>query len=319
MATYRILALDGGGIRGVLSATILERLEADCPGFLDKVDMFAGTSTGGILALGLAAGLSPTRVREMYETSGKKVFAQTPLRAALGLEKIDQWVQADYSNRPLHQTLSEQFGSMTLGDLKKSVLVVSFDLDNKLTGHPQRQWKAKIFNSLGQDPDRKEKVVDVALRTSAAPTYFPVYQGFVDGGTVANNPSMCAVAQAISRSKNGGRQSQRNIRLLSVGTGNNPRYVEVGDQQGNWGYIQWIPHLIDLLLDGSVDLVNYQCRQMLGEKYLRLNPVVYEPMALDDVTKIEPLKTIAHNLDQEIWDQAVTWVRQNFLQSDASG
>jgi uncharacterized protein len=313
MATYNILSLDGGGIRGVLTASILERLEADCPGFMSKIDLFAGTSTGGILALGLASGLNPTQARELYERSGSRVFAPPAFHLLAGLHKLDQWVEADYANHPLKEVLSEEFGSQTLGELKKSVLVTSFALDNKYSGNPQRQWKPKIFNNLGQDPDRKEKVVDVALRTSAAPTYFPVYQGFVDGGVVANNPTMCAFAQAISQGESGAKQTDDNIRILSVGTGVNLKFIEVNDENENWGFIQWIPQLISLILDGSVDLVNYQCRQIMGEKYLRLNPVIYQPISLDDVGQIGTLKKIAQGIDPDIWSQAVNWVNKNFM------
>ena len=314
MTTYNILSLDGGGIRGVLTAAILERLEADCPGFMSKVDLIAGTSTGGILTLGMASGLTPTQAREMYEKSGAAVFGgHLGPRLLANLPRLDQWVEADYDDRPLKELLLQQFGSLTLGDLKKSVLVTSFALDNQYTGNPQRQWKPKIFNNLDQDEDRREKVVDVALRTSAAPTYFPVYQGFVDGGVVANNPTMCAVAQALSQGPSGGKQTEDSLRVLSVGTGVNLKYIEVKNEIESWGYVQWAPHLISLILDGSVDLVNYQCRQILGDKYLRLNPVVYQPISLDDVNQIATLKKIAQDIDPDIWRQAVAWVKQNFM------
>ncbi|MEJ2299862.1 MAG: patatin-like phospholipase family protein, partial [Anaerolineales bacterium] len=79
MALYRILSMDGGGIRGLITVILLERLESAHPGFLEKIDLLAGTSTGGILALAVAAGLSPERIRHLYETSGRNVFADTLL------------------------------------------------------------------------------------------------------------------------------------------------------------------------------------------------------------------------------------------------
>lgn len=311
MTTFRILSLDGGGIRGVLSATILERLEADCPGFLESIDLFAGTSTGGILALGLASGISPTDLRQLYEDSGNKVFVNRRWQKVLGIENFDQWVRADYSADALEQALRDQFESKTLGDLGKKVLVVSFDLVNKFAS--QRQWKPKIFNNFEGDPDLKEKAIDVALRTSAAPTYFPIYQGYADGGVIANNPSMCALCQAISTGKSGGGKTIDEIRLLSVGTGVNLNYIDLeDDDDGKWGYVKWAPKLINLMLDGSTDLVNYQCKQILGDdKYLRINPVIHEPVDLDDVAQVHYLKEVSQKVEN--WDEKVTWIKTKFL------
>lgn len=311
MTTFRILSLDGGGIRGVLSAAILERLETECPGFLSSIDLFAGTSTGGILALGLASGMTPAQLRQLYEDSGNKVFVNRRWRNFFRVEDYDQWLEADYSSDALEQALREEFDSKTLADLNKKVLVVSFDLVNKFAA--QRQWKPKIFNNFEGDPDLKEKAIDVALRTSAAPTYFPIYQGYADGGVIANNPSMCALSQAISTGKSGGGKTIDEIRLLSVGTGINLNYIDLKeDDDGKWGYVKWAPKLINLMLDGSVDLVNYQCKQILGgEKYLRINPVMHEPVDLDDVAQVQYLNTVSQKVEE--WDEKVTWVKTKFL------
>jgi patatin-like phospholipase/acyl hydrolase len=110
-------------------------------------------------------------------------------------------------------------------------------------------------------------MVDVALYTSAAPTYFPTYRGYVDGGVVSNNPSMCAVAQALEPTT--GKQKLRDIRVLSMGTGYNPKYITAENE--DWGFIEWAPHLISLMLEGSMGLADYQCRQLLETHYQRVN------------------------------------------------
>lgn len=315
MAPFRILSLDGGGIRGVLTASILERLEADCPGFLAGIDLFAGTSTGGILALGLAAGMTPKQIRLLYERSGEKVFANNPWWERLGFERIDQFARADYDNSALMEALARQFKSKKLGDLKKKVIVVSFDLDNEGGATGLRQWKPKIFNNFEGDNDCKEKILDVAMRTSAAPTFFPIYQGYTDGGVIANNPAMCALAQAVSTGKSGGGKAIEEVRLLSVGTGVNLNFVEVKEKdRGNWGLVQWAPSLINLMLEGGGDLVNYQCKQILGEeRYRRVNPVVHKPINLDDIKQIPYMKGLVENMDEEAWDATVEWVRKNYM------
>ncbi|MGH2523080.1 MAG: patatin-like phospholipase family protein [Anaerolineales bacterium] len=291
---YRILSFDGGGILGVLSISLIKSLEDAQPGFLEKVDLFAGTSTGGILALGLAAGLSPMQCCELYELRGQFVFSRTLLHDLQG-----NVVGAKYSNQNLKQELERQFGDMTLGDLPKRVLITSVDLDNQPANpFALRTWKPKFFHNYpGPGSDAHERVVDVALRTSAAPTYFPLYQGFTDGGVVANNPTMCAVAQALHPGT--GRQKLDDLIALSLGTGRNPRFLT--DQNSNWGLIQWARPLIDLLLlEGTLTVVDYQCQQILGGSYHRLNPLLPEPIDLDDVGKVSRLKEIAAQAQPEL-------------------
>jgi patatin-like phospholipase/acyl hydrolase len=294
MPIYRILSLDGGGIRGVLTAAILERLEQFRPGFLQMIDLFAGTSTGGILALGLASGLTPGEARELYERLAAQVFTDTILDDIMDL---GQMVGAQYPNDPLKKVLFEQFGDLTLGDLPKKVLITSFDLDNEKTGPGEfRFWKPKFFHNYpGPGSDSHEKVVDVALRTSAAPTFFPLYQGFIDGGVVSNNPSMCALAQALEPST--GNQELRNIRLISLGTGYNTKFLSAADD--DWGLLRWAPHLVSLILEGSVGLSDYQCRQVLDAHYLRVNPVLPVAISLDNIREIPLLKGLATQLDLE--------------------
>ncbi len=301
MSIFHILSLDGGGIRGLLTAILLERLEAARPGMLAKVDLFAGSSTGGILALGLAAGRTPSQARALYEQRGREVFADS---------RWDNWrdlghaVRAQYSNAPLKKVLTHEFGDMTLGDLPRRVVIAAFDLENDPSNPlPLRTWKAKFFHNFpGRDSDARERVVDVAMRTSAAPSYFPIYQGYIDGGVVAGNPSMTALAQALE--PNTGGQVLGNVSVLSVGTGRNARYVPA--QDADWGWVQWAPHIIDLVLDGTSGVADYECRQLLGPRYHRLNPFLPERIDLDDVAKIPRLREIAERV---MLEPALDWLR----------
>ncbi len=311
MAFYRILSLDGGGIRGVITATILERLEKACPGFLKKFDLFAGTSTGGILALGFAYGFTPTEARELYEKHGKEVFTDTILDDVRDLGSL---IGADYETGPLKKLLMNQFGLTRLRELPKRVLISTFDMDydpekdprRKPDGIPFRSWKAKFFHNYpGDESDGEQLMVDVAVRTSAAPTFFPIYQGYVDGGVVATNPSVCALAQAL-HTKTGG-QLLENVILLSVGTGLSPRYLAVED--GDWGLMQWAPHMISLMLEGNAGLADYQCRQLLGDHYQRIESLLPYSIELDGVNQMPTMLEVARNVDLS---QAIAWL-ENFF------
>jgi patatin-like phospholipase/acyl hydrolase len=307
---YHILTLDGGGIRGLLSAILLERIETALPGTLAQVDLFAGTSTGGILALGLAAGFAPAVARASYEQQGRVVFADSPLD---NLRDLGHAIGAQYAAGPLKQTLTRQFGDMRLGDLPRKVLIAAFDLDTGPAGPAQlRSWKPKFFHNYpGPDSDADERVVDVAMRTSAAPSYFPVYQGYVDGGVVAGNPSMAALAQSLEPTTGG--QALGNITLLSVGTGRNTRHVAA--TENDWGWLQWSPHIIDIVLDGNSGVADYQCRQLLGPRYHRLNPLLPERINLDDLGKIPRLAEIASRVSLE---PTLDWLRPTAAARSAS-
>lgn len=284
MCAYRILALDGGGIRGILTAVLLERLMESDPGLLEKVDLFAGTSTGGLMALGFAAGWAPAEARALYAERGAFVFADSRQD---DLHDLGNAVGAQYGMENVRSVLVELFGDLRLGDLPKKVLISSFDLDN---GTPRRTWKPKFFHNFpGVDSDAHERVVDVALRTSAAPSYFPIYQGFIDGGVVASNPAMCALAQALDPATGG--QSLVNLALLSIGTGRYPRYL--ASQDGDWGWVQWARPLIDIIMEGMEDVAHYQCSRVLGRRYHRLDPDLPEPISLDRVDRLLDLTRLA--------------------------
>jgi patatin-like phospholipase/acyl hydrolase len=301
---YRILSLDGGGLRGVLTAKLLERLETDHPSFLSQVDLFAGTSTGGVLALGLALGRSPKEMGQLYTGAADKVFADSVWDDIRDLGKL---TGAEYSNQPLKQAILDLVGEITLGDLPKRVLISSFQLDNNSqTPSVPRTWKPKFFHNFpGPNSDAHEKVVDVAIRTGSAPSYFPIYQGYVDGGVVVNNPGMCALAQALHPETGG--QRLEDVTLLSIGTGVISKYLT--EKDADWGLAQWAPHLFSIMLEGGIGVVDYQCQQILGERYLRIDPVLPVSMGMDDLAQIPIMQEVGQLEDLRT---AIGWLKRHY-------
>jgi hypothetical protein len=298
------LALDGGGIRGIYTAILLQRLAQQVPGFTDRADLLAGTSTGGILALGLASGISIDALIDLYEKNGAAIFSRSLWDK---IRDAGELFGSKFDNKNLIRMTQATFGNSTLNDLlPRHVLIPTFDLDNQATPPAPRMWKAKFFhNFAGPGSDGDQKVADVALRTSAAPTYFPVYQGYVDGGVIANNPSMAAVAQALDAGT--GKQQLGDLRLFSVGTGITPAFVS-GDRL-DWGLVRWAPKLADMMLEGGMGVADYECARLLGNNYLRLAPVLPEPVPLDCAEKIPILVQYANQVDITA---AVAWLKANF-------
>lgn len=286
MARYRILSLDGGGIRGLLSIVILQELEKKVPGWLDEVDLIAGTSTGGIIAIALAHGLTLAQLRHLYYENGPFIFQDSAWDNLLDLYGLRG---AQYGTDNLRHELQRVLQKTRLRELKRKVLISAFDMHDPV----QATWKPKFFHNFeGLDSDGDELAYLVALYTSAAPTYFPWVDRYIDGGVVANNPSMAALSQtrdernAPSNFRDGRRPILEEVRLLSVGTGKVPQHVD--GKNRDWGYLQWVKWrdqkpLIDIVMQGVAGVADYHCQQILGkERYRRVSPVLPRPIDMDD-------------------------------------
>jgi hypothetical protein len=309
MARYRILALDGGGIRGLISAILLQRL-SEAPalrGWLEQVDLLAGTSTGGLLALGIAKGFDLQTIRGLYETQGARIFDDSWLD---DLQDLGKLMGADYDIKNLEDILRDLFGTTTLAQLAKRVLITTFDLDNQADEPTQRTWKPKLFHNFpGPDSDGEQLAFKVGLYTSAAPTYFESVDGYIDGGVYANNPAMCALAQSQD-ARHPDRPPLGDVVLFSLGTGTSLTYIE--GARLDWGYAQWAKPLIDLLLDGVSGIADYQCRQLLGDHYHRLAPMfpVGTTIPMDDVERIPDMIAFATNIHLET---TIQWLSTHWM------
>ncbi len=310
MAPYRVLSLDGGGIRGLITVILLQRLNAlpRIAGWLDRVDLVAGTSTGGILALALAHGLGLQTIRSLYVDRGKVIFDDSLIDDILDLGRI---AGAEYDNKNLARELKRIFGTTTLADMKRRVLVTAFDLDTGPDAGPQdRHWKPKIFHNYpGPDSDGDALAYKVGLYTSAAPTYFPTVDGFIDGGVYANNPSMCALAQTQDRRSKRKTPALEDVALMSLGTGTSLVFIK--GKTLDWGYARWARPLVSLMLDGVAGIADYQCRQILGAHYCRLAPV-FPPgtsVPMDAVNRIDYMIEFANSVRI---DDAAAWIESTW-------
>jgi patatin-like phospholipase/acyl hydrolase len=186
---FQILSLDGGGLKGLFSAAVLAEFERDLKvSFIDHFDLICGTSTGGLIALGLGAGMTPDEIVEFYVTHGPQIF---PRRTW-----IRQIVSAKHSPEPLRAALEEIFGDRVLRDSKKRLVIPSFSL----VADDVYVFKTPHHHRLVRDGS--ELMVDVAMATSAAPTFLPVFMlrnnRLIDGGVWATNPTFAGIAEAIS-------------------------------------------------------------------------------------------------------------------------
>ncbi|WP_243301020.1 patatin-like phospholipase family protein [Geothrix oryzisoli] len=260
---FRVLSIDGGGIRGLIPALVLAELERQTGRAIsDCFDLIAGTSTGGILALGLAMPGEGGRPRYsaqdlagLYVREGARIFDESPWRRLtnpMGLRA------AKYPSDGVEGVLAQYFGEARLKEALVEVLVTAYDLE-KRDAFFYRRRRARA-------DARYDVPMRVAARaTSAAPTYFEptlvTWPGerdvLVDGGVFANNPAMCAYAEARQAPSGGA-----DILLVSLGTGLYTRPYRYEDAKG-WGVAGWARPILDVIFDGVADTVDYQLRQLL--------------------------------------------------------
>lgn len=308
MPKYKILTFDSGGIRGLLSVLVIEHLDNKIPGWRNDADLIAGTSTGGIIALGLANGTEISRIKQFYYDKSDMIFDKSYLRG------IKKFVEADYDNRQLKRMIKSVFGNRLLGELGKNVLIPAFDLDNDDVDPEKRQWKPKFFHNMpGRDNDGELKIADVAMYTTAAPGIFPSVDGFIDGCVVAVNPAMSALAQTQDNRCCTNPPDLSDIVMLSVGTGTIASWI--GGSRLDWGYAQWAKHIMRIMLDGSSEVTDYQCRQLLKERYHRVDYRFRtdEWIQVDDHSKKDKIVDIVNNRMGSCIDEASEWIRTHWL------
>ena len=308
MARYRILSLDGGGIRGLITAMLLIRLsrEKGLADWLERADLLAGTSTGALIALCIGKGLGLEEILALYHDTSRDIFDDSWLD---DVKDIGTLLGAQYHSDGLKRQLQRMLGKARLRDLRKRVLITAFDLDNEDAKPGKRRWKPKLFHNFpGVDSDGAMLAWKVGLYTCAAPTYFPSVDGYVDGGVFANNPSMCALAQSQD-ARIGRTAALDDVALLSLGTGSSLIYVK--GARHDWGFAQWAQALLGVMFDGTIGIADYQCRQLLGARYHRVAPAFApgEAFPLDCVDRIAEMVSFAEKVDIA---PAAKWLRRNW-------
>ncbi len=277
--SVRILSIDGGGIRGIIPAMIIQKLLGSRQA-QDAFHIIAGTSTGGIIACGLAKPnpIDLTDIIGLYRDHGSEIFKKSlldPIHYAYGPK---------YKPTALEGYLTSQLGKTYLSEVKSvEMLVPSYAIklpQEDATGNtcaPMffRSWQARGV-LLGPNPRPEEydfTLEDIARATSAAPTYFPpatisnrAGQSFtmIDGGVFANNPTVCAMVEAYRL------YHARNFKVVSIGTGSTPIRLDAA-AAANWGDIFWAVPMISIFMAGSSQTVSVETTELLGDDHWRFD------------------------------------------------
>ena len=299
----KVLSIDGGGIRGILPAMVLSELEERTGRQVSTLfDLVAGTSTGGILALALTKpsesgtpAYSAADLVKLYEDQGPRIFSRSVWHE---IRSVGSLLADKYPAAGIEEVLDKYLGDTRLRDALTNVMVTSYDIEAR---RPMffKSWLAK------RDPASDFPMKAVARATSAAPTYFPParvdtvgptgFYALIDGGVFANNPGVCAYAEA--RILNRGRND---FLLLSLGTGGQTRTIPY-DKAKDWGVAEWAQPILSVVLDGVSTAADYQLRELLPprdgtQRFFRFQTQL--SMGSDDLddasrTNIHVLKIVA--------------------------
>ncbi len=292
----KILSIDGGGIRGIIPALVLAEIEMKTgrPTALD-FDLIAGTSTGGIIALGLSrssgegkALYSAADLAGMYEKRAEEIFPRSLLKDIVSLDGV---MDERYPVQGLESILEEYFGEEPIGDGLTRTLVTCYDIQNR----------EPLFIKSWRKEHHAVLMKDAARATSAAPTYFepalvPIggaIRALIDGGVFINSPAVSAYAEAKKIFPD-----ENDFFLLSLGTGELIRPIGYDEAKG-WGKAGWAIPVMSCMFDGMSDASNYQMEIFLGERYVRLQTTLSVASDdMDNVTKanLEKLKGEASRL-----------------------
>lgn len=314
----RILCLDGGGIRGIIPATVIqyaeEYLQKKVPGttIADHFDFIAGTSTGGILT-GIyltpqvgdktKARFTATEALNFYKDEGHSIFNASKIKAWKRIWGLGN--ATSYSPSYLEKLLKAKFGDLKISELMKPCLITTYDIITK---------SSFFFTSREKTEEREFFVRDVLRSTSAAPTYFPPAtvkniapkpgKGDpksminLDGGVFANNPTMCAYAEVRNlnfESRNNLKPSAKDMYILSIGTGGGGYKLEKEEESHSWSLLTWAKSIPDIMMDGSIDTVAYQMaeiRDTLQESdegdYMRVDTPVSARKYASDMSDASP-------------------------------
>ena len=281
--TFKILAIDGGGIRGVVPAYILNRMKTTLGFDIGReFQMYAGTSTGSIIAAGIVCGVETSTILDLYKKFGKEIFSKN---TSCYPQNLKPCFHSLYSNENLKGILKEVFGEKKLGEISKPLLIPATDIGNGGV----HIFKSNYSEDFTRDGDIY--IRDAVAASCSAPIFFnPFSVGeylVSDGGLWANNPSLSAYIDAQKRL---GIPAEK-IKVFSLGTGNSKVFYGT-DLKKNWGLINgwrgkdFISFILSLQSQATQ---NYLKLLINPENFMRLDFESDLPLPLDDFNSINDL------------------------------
>lgn len=301
--TFKILSLDGGGIRGVVSVQMLQEVERKIRKTYnlelhEYFDMIAGTSTGSIIAAGVAKGLKTEQLLQLYQDNAEQIFPHPKTIFGKAWHTIKNIFFPKYTHDGLDKALSrlDALGDTKIGEITKPLLLIlAYDMRYRNT-----TFFTNFHPDLGSRWYDDLPLKDICISSASAPTFFPPRElkasdenkfgkwsfPHIDGGVCANNPSLAAISQALKISRypklsleekkkyNLDNLTLENISVLSIGTGRSGNPYEY-KQIKKWTTFSWVARLVDVFMEPTGEINATICQNIMGGfesgRYLRLD------------------------------------------------
>ena len=276
----KILCIDGGGVFGIIPAYFLSTVD------ISMFDMYCGTSVGSILALGYASGITSENMFDIFHNSIGPIFSET---------NFILFRAPEFKDKLLNQMLQDVLPGQ-LKDLKKNIAIPAYNIENE---------RPKIYDNFsGQDDE--ENTWEVARRSCAAPSYFASWKGCVDGGLVANSPTLVAIGAAVTKLG----VDFEDIELFSIGTGRKTNKV-TGDQVNKWYRWQWLSPMLKMLTTGNEVTADYFTKLIPLKKYTRFNAVPLKGgWDFTDSSCVDECVALSKKYEQEFLKQYTDFLKE---------
>lgn len=261
---FKILCLDGGGAKGYFSVYILKRIEEEFNIKLSEYfDLIVGTSTGALISAAISSNINLDDLLEIYLTKNNEIFKK---RANNFLK-----LKSTYETESFEEELKKILKDIDFKDLKTNIMIQSTDIEKK---------DPVLFKSW--EENNNISLFDAVISSASAPTYFDPHfinnKLYSDGAIWANNPSIIAISEAIS--KKSFNKNIENIKILSIATGKNTENIDFSKQK-NWGLLAWANDIIDIIIESNDKSDEICAKKILNDNYLRINYNLESKVSID--------------------------------------
>jgi patatin-like phospholipase/acyl hydrolase len=337
MSKFRILSIDGGGLRGIVPLSILKEIEKRTGKRVHELfDMMVGTSTGGLIASCLTLRKEGTsqplytleELSKMYTEYGSTIF---PVQGTMGkiFRKANNLVNPKYDDKGIDKVLKKFISEQRIKDAIRPIIISTYDLNQNETVF----FKSSEANEYNLANPR---IYDICRATSAAPTYLPAYSFTykgkmltgIDGGVYINNPTMAAIAEiskygqtGFYKKSDGSKVAFEDISILSLGTGSYTGSIS-REQAVSWGQLQWITCITDIMMRGVNQTTDYEAKEMIeANQYLRLSISIGDEKFSDMCdARPETQKYLMEEVDKQIFsNQEKNESLNDFIKSQLIG
>jgi len=288
MPKFKILSIDGGGLRGIVPLIILQEIEKRTGKKAHQLfDMMVGTSTGGLISSCLTIRKSKDSIEPMYSVDDlikmysdyAHIIFPTPTSFGKILDKLTNLWHPEFSDKGIKEVLHKFISDQKITESMLPIIVPTYDLSSN------KPVLFKTSEAVG-DPSADARIFDICMATSSAPTYLPAYSFdykgnkliAIDGGVYANNPTMTAIAElskygrsGFYKKSDGSNVSMEDVSVLSLGTGSYTGSITL-ENAVKWGQLQWIQVISDIMMKGVNQTTDYEAAELIyNNQYLRLS------------------------------------------------